>query len=81
MICVMREVIDVEYEVVSERTPVHWQPVRRKPPMPWFKKFYAALIMIVAGYTLLLGLGGADLDTTDAVAAAEARQPVAAKFP
>jgi hypothetical protein len=77
----MRKVIDAEFEVVSGPTPVRWQARPSKPRMPIYKKVYVALILIVAGYTLLLGLAGADLDTTDAVKADQSRQPVAAALP
>jgi hypothetical protein len=76
----MRKVIDAKFEVVSGPMPVRWQPRPEKARTPWFKIAYAALIALVAGYTLLLGLAGADLDTRDAVAADEARQPVAAEL-
>lgn len=72
-------VTDAEFEVISGPLPVRSEP---RPPQarqgdPWYKWVYAGLIGLLALYVLLLGLGGADLDTTDAVKADEARQPVA----
>jgi hypothetical protein len=73
----MRRVIDAEFEVVRGPTPA-LRPEPEKARTPWFKVAYTALIVGLALYVLLLGLAGADLDTRDAVAADEARQPVAA---
>lgn len=70
---------DAEFEVVRGPSPVRWSPGRRRASgLTWVRVAYGALILLVAGYTLLLGLAGADLDTRDAVAAEAARQPVAA---
>jgi hypothetical protein len=76
----MKEVIDAEFEVIRGPSVVQWQEVPAKPKMPLYKKLYVGLILIVAGYTLMLGLAGADLDTRDAVAADVAREPVAASL-
>lgn len=76
-----KDVIDAEFEVISGPSPVKWQPERKTPEKrrdPWFKIAYAVLLSLVAGYVLLLGLAGADLDTTDSVDEWKARQPVAA---
>lgn len=74
----MRKVTDAEFEVISGPTPVRWQPEPKKSGLPWFKIAYMTLICAVAGWTLFLGLIGADIDTRDAVAADQSRQPVAA---
>jgi hypothetical protein len=76
-----KKVIDAEFEVIRGPSPVHWQAQPRKAGVLWYQWVYGGLIVLVAGYTLLLGLAGADLDTRDAVAADAARAPVAAALP
>lgn len=70
-------VIDAQFEVISGPTPVRWQPKRRKPTggLSVIRLLYGGLICLIAGYTLLLGLAGADLDTRDSVQAWRDRQP------
>ena len=78
----MKEVTDAEYEVISGPSPVRWEAPRRKPVngLNVVRLFYGGLIVVIALFTLLMGLAGADLDTTDSVAADQARQPVAPEF-
>lgn len=77
-----KKVIDADFEVISGPSPVRWErePAPLRPRVLWYQWVYMGLICLVAGYTLLLGLAGADLDTRDAVAADVAREPVAATF-
>lgn len=57
-----REPVDVEFEVI---TPAIWSPeprVRRNHPIRWV---WFGFLLFIAGFTLLMGLNGADLDTRD----------------
>lgn len=74
-----RDFTDANFEVISGPTPVRWQKPRSRPvrglgALSWV---WWGLIVAVALFTAAMGLGGADLDTRDAVATDAAQQAVA----
>jgi hypothetical protein len=58
---------DAEYEVISGPVPVRWSRRRRKPgdPMAPFRWLFFGLLGFAVLMTVIAGLAGGDIDTTD----------------
>lgn len=75
-----KDVIDAEFEVIAGPSPVRWDRRTQRRQTPFHEWLVAGFFGLLALYVLVLGLAGVDLDTRDAVAADQAREPVAAQL-